>query len=346
MSSKIDLFMNSELKHYLILLILLLTPGILTAQGNNKITVNGTSFEMNGQPFEYIGISFFNAIYNPTFNTSNEARRQYMKEFRETGINVLRIWCQWDNDRGFVDGGVGKTLFNKDGSLKPDLVFTLNGIIADANQQGMVILLVLFSRESWNENLRLSDEASDTAVKEVAKTFAPFRNLIFEIWNEFDYRTTDYVKIIKEVDPKRLVTNSPGYAGVLGSREENQVLDFLSPHTTRDDFRHWEVAAKEIEYLLTKYRKPVVDDEPARKGTPKFGGPKSPTQPEDHVLHIYNVWKVGAYSVYHHDMFQTGYGSDAVPPNGIPLPGFSDYHDRIFEFLKNKKRYLSQMKSQ
>jgi hypothetical protein len=200
--------------------------------------------------------------------------------------------------------------------------------------------LVLFSRESWNENLRLTDEASNRAVKEVAKTFIPFRNLILQIWNEFDYRTTDYVKIIREVDPNRLVTNSPGYAGVLGSREENRALDFLSPHTPRDDYRHWEIAPKEIEYLLAKYRKPVVDDEPARKGTPKFGGPKSPTQPEDHILHIYKVWKVGGYANYHHDMFQTGYCSEAVPPNGIPLPGFSAYHDQVFNFLKNKERYL------
>lgn len=336
--------MNFKLRYYLILLVLLLTPMIFIAQENNKITVRGTSFEMNGEPFEYTGISFFNAIYNPTFNKSSEKRREYLKDFRETGINVLRIWCQCDNARGFVDGGEGKTLYHEDGSLKSDLVKTLNGIISDADEEKVVILLVLFSRESWNENLRLTDEASNRAVEAVAKTFMPFRNLIFQVWNEHDYRTVDYVKIIKEVDPNRLVTNSPGYAGVLGSREENRALDFLSPHTTRDDYRHWEIAPKEIEYLLAKYRKPVVDDEPARKGTPKFGGPKSPTQPEDHILHIYNVWKVGAYAVYHHDMFQTGYGSDAVPPNGIPLPGFSNYHDRVFEFLKNKKRYLDRIR--
>ncbi|MCX6329503.1 MAG: hypothetical protein NTZ85_08345 [Bacteroidia bacterium] len=68
-------------------------------------------------------------------------------------------------------------------------------------------------------------------------------------------------------------------------------LDYLSPHTTRDDNRHWEVAVKEIEYLLKKYNKPVVDDEPARRGTPQFGGPKNPVLPTDHIIHIYKYEK-------------------------------------------------------
>lgn len=314
------------------------------SQGRNVLTVKGIAFEMNGQSFEYTGISFFNALYNHEFNKNSEARREWMHKFKDSGINVLRVWCQWDNARGFVDGGIGKTLYNNDGSLKPELLIRLKEIVKDADEEGVVILLVLFSRESWNENLRLNDSSSDKAVETLAIEFAQFRNLVFQVWNEFDYRAVDYFKIIKSVDPQRLVTNSPGYGGFLGSKEENQAMDFLSPHTTRDDHRHWEIAAKEIEYLILKYQKPVVDDEPARKGTSNFGGPKSPTSPNDHILHIYNVWKVGGYAIYHHDMFQTGYGTNAVPPNGIPFPDFSPYHQQVFEFLKNKKRYLSQFR--
>jgi len=84
----------------------------------------------------------------------------------------------------------------------------------------------------------------------------------------------------------------------------------------------------------------VVDDEPARKGTPKFGGPQSENFPIDHILRIYNVWKAGGYIIYHHDMFQTGYGSDAVPSTGIPVPGINEYHDEIFDFLNRKQRIL------
>lgn len=40
-------------------------------------------------------------------------------------------------------------------------------------------------------------------------------------------------------------------------------------------------------------------------------------------------------------MFQTGYGSDAVPPSGIPDPAFSAYHKIVFDFLKNKERFIN-----
>ena len=334
------------MKYYtaIILSIYFFSTWDVIAQGKNELKVKGTGFELNGQFFEYTGISFFNALYNPVFNRSSEIRKEYMRKFQEYGINVLRIWCQWDNARGFVDAGKGQTLYTDDGNLKPEKLSILKSVLADADQEGMIILLVLFSRESWNENLRLSDQASEKAAQRLAIELKPYRNLVFQIWNEFDYRALDYVKVIKDIDTDRLVTNSPGYAGELGNLRENRMLDFLSPHTTRDDHRHWEVACEEIRYLLAKFGKPVVDDEPARRGTPQFGGPKSQVHPTDQIVHIYNVWKAGGYAIYHHDMFQTGYGSEAIPPNGIPLPGFSSYHDEVFEFLKNKDRYLKNIR--
>jgi len=85
-----------------------------------------------------------------------------------------------------------------------------------------------------------------------------------------------------------------------------------------------------------------VDDEPARNGTPKFGGPQEVTHPTDHIVQIYQVWQLGAHITYHHDMFQTGYGSPAVPPHGIPDPDFSSYHRRVFEFIALRDRYQPQ----
>ena len=315
-----------------------------SGQGKNTISIKGTRFEMNGEHFEYTGLSFFNALYNPEFNKNSETRLKTIKAFKESGINVLRIWCQWDNPSGYIDSGKGKTIYNEDGSLKPEGIARMKEILTDADEQGLVILFVLFARESWNANIRLSDKASEMAVENITKELLLHRNQVFQVWNEYDYRTLDYFNIIKKIDPLRLVTNSPGYGGDLGTDEENQKMDFLSPHTTRTDDQHWEVAANEIKQLIQKFKKPVVDDEPARRGTPLFGGPKSPTSPNDHIIHMLNVWKVGGYVIYHHDMFQTGYGSEAVPANGIPAPGFSAYHDQVFDFLKNKSRYLKQIR--
>ena len=307
-----------------------------------EITVSGTRFLLDGKPFPFTGVSFFNAVYNPGFNQNSAIRREWLEKFKRYEINVLRVWAQWDNRRGFVDACAECTFYYPDGRLRQNRLDTLKAMLADADALGVVIEFVLFSHESYGENIRLGSSESAKAVSELTRQLAPHRNLVFQIWNEHsDENVLPLVKVIRSLDPKRLITNSPGFAGVLGSLQENHALDFLTPHTTRQSVpRHWESSPKEIEYLLARFRKPVVDDEPARNGTSSFGGPKSPTDPMDHILQIWQVWQMGGHVVYHHDMFQTGYGSPACPPSGIPDPEFSPYHRRVFEFLAKRDRYM------
>ena len=309
-----------------------------------EITVSGTKFYRDGSPFPYTGVSFFNAIYNTNFNASSEARVAWIKKFQSYGINVLRVWCQWDNARGFVDASSASTMYQPDGLLRAEPLTTLKAMLRDCDAQGVVVELAFFAQESFRENIRIGPPADEKAVAELTRELMPFRNVTFQIWNEHDdERVIPLVKLIKSLDRKRLVTNSSGYAGDLGRDEENRVLDYLTPHTSRQskERKHWEVAAQEIESLLKKFNKPVVDDEPARNGTSQFGGPKETTYPTDHILNIYNVWRVGGYPTYHHDMFQTGYGTPACPPSGVPDPEFSPYHRRVFEFLKLRDKYSS-----
>lgn len=312
----------------------------LGARGGHEIGVTGTTFTLDGKPFAYTGVSFFNAIYNPTFNKSSDERMRWLAKFQKYGVNVLRVWCQWDNGRGFADSTAKTTMYGADGSLNAGHLRTLKEMLADADRAGVVIELVLFSQESWRENIRLGDGAMDKAVEGLARELMAHRNLTFQVWNEMDHRTSEAYAIIKKVDPKRLVTNSPGVAGVLGRDEQNRMLDYLTPHTSRQNKgKPWQLAPREIAGLIEKFKKPVVDDEPARCGTAKFGGPKEGTDPMDHILGIYGVWQAGGYPTYHHDMFQMGYGDASVPPSGIPDPEFSAYHKAVFEFLGKRERY-------
>ena len=306
-----------------------------------EITVSGTRFLLDGKPFPYTGVSFFNAIYNPTFNRSTEERVRWMRKFQRYGINVLRVWCQWDNKRGFVDGGPDSTLYFPDGSLRPQHLSTLKQILTDADKERMIVELVLFSQESWHDGIKLAPEPAERALASLARELMPWRNLTFQVWNEFSERVPEHVATIKKADVRRLVSNSPGGGGVIvGEPAQQRVLDYLSPHTSRQgNGKTWVVAPAEIRYLRERYRKPVVDDEPARNGTPNFGGPKDQTWPSDHIVHIWEVWKAGGYATYHHDMFQTGAGSPAVPPSGIPDPEFNPYHRAVFEFLALRERY-------
>lgn len=309
----------------------------------SEITVEGTRFLLDGQPFPYTGVSFFNAIYNPSFNESSVTRREWMRKFKSYGINVFRVWAQWDNARKFVDTSNTATLYREDGSLRDEHVATLQSICRDADEEGMVIQLVLYTYESV-EAERFPIEGDEIELtRNVARDLLPYRNLVFQIWNEHDHRTLEHLEAIKSIDPDRLVSTSPGWAGYLGHARENGKLDFLTPHTTRQGGakRTWEVAPLEVAYLLKRYGVPVVDDEPARNGTAKFGGPAgAATSPYDHIIQIQKVWEKGGYVCYHHDMFQLGYGDPSIPPSGIPDPEFSPYHSEVFKFLKMRDRYI------
>ncbi len=306
-----------------------------------ELSIVGTRFLLDGRPFPYTGVSFFNAIYNQPFHQSATVRQQWLAKFQKHGVNVLRVWGQWDNKRGFVDSCPECSVYQSNGDLRPGPVTRLRQLCADADAMGIVVEFVLFSQESWHDGIKLTPEAADRAVANVARQLMPHRNVILQIWNEFDERTLDHVKTIKAIDPKRLVTNSPGVAGLLlGMRGEQEALDFLSPHTSRQNAGNtWEVAPREIAFLLARYRKPVVDDEPARNGTAQFGGPKVPTSPFDHIVQIQAVRQAGGYVVYHHDMFQMGKGHPTIPPSGIPDPEFNPYHRQVFEFLALGARY-------
>jgi hypothetical protein len=318
----------------------LLLLAIASIAGAHELTVSGTRFLLDGKPFPYTGISFFNAIYNPAIHKSREDRVRWLRKFQRYGINVLRVWAQWDNKRGFVDSCAECSLYYPDGRLRTQYVERLKDLVADADAEGMVVELALFSQESWRDGIQLAPEAADRAVAAVTKELAPYRNLTLQVWNEFSERVPEHVKTIKANDPKRLVSNSPGVAGVLGDPAQLRHLDYLSPHTSRQGAgKTWKVGPAEIRYLIERWGKPVVDDEPARNGTPQFGGPKEQTFPFDHILHIWEVWKAGGYVTYHHDMFQMGAGSASVPPSGIPDPEFSPYHRTVLEFLAQRARY-------
>jgi hypothetical protein len=170
-------------------------------------------------------------------------------------------------------------------------------------------------------------------VERITRELLPWRNCIFQVWNEYDDHVLRHYETVKLVDADRLVTNSPGGAGVLGTAVENRVLDLLTPHTARHGVDFWERAPEEVKMLLDRYGKPVIDDEPARTGIRDFGG-RPDSRTAQHLAHIDRVRALGGYHVYHHDMFQNGYGHPATPPLGIPDAEFSDFHRPIFEHLR------------
>ena len=136
--------------------LLLLAATCALALHSSEIAVSGSRFLLDGKPFPFTGVSFFNAVYNPTFNKSSAERKQWLQKFRKYGVNVLRVWAQWDNKRGFVDACPECTFYFPDGRLRQERVDTLKAILTDSDSLGMVVEFALFSHESFGENIRVA----------------------------------------------------------------------------------------------------------------------------------------------------------------------------------------------
>jgi hypothetical protein len=299
------------------------------------LSIKGTRLLLDGQPFLFQGVSFFNATYNPAFSQSAE-RMAWLHTFRDYGINALRVWCQWDFDRPFIDLAPDHITYTPEGDVRDEHFCTLVEIIEAANSLGMVVEVTLFSHEK-QPNMTIS--AQERAATQMAERLRPYRNLILQIWNEDSTEVARYYEAVKSVDAERLVTNSPGFANDLGDDAQNQMLDLLTPHTVRRQAeRFWEVAPRQIASLIETYEKPVIDDEPARTGIVSFGGVEGGTRPEQHIAQIKEVRQVGGYHTYHHDMFQNGYGHPATPEHGIPDPKHP-FHCHVFDYLREHKTW-------
>ena len=260
------------------------------------LSIQDTRLLLDGRPFGFQGLSFFNALFNPIFNQSAAERLRWLRAFRDTGISALRVWCQWDlpTGRPYVDVAPDATLYTPEGDIRAAPFQRLADLLLAADGLGMVIEVVLFCQEK-RENLPIP--AQERAVRQITERLKPYRNLILQIWNEKSVEVARYFHAAKEVDPARIVTNSPGVANHLGDEEQNLLLDALTPHTVRGSVeRFWEVAPGQIASLLQQYQKPVIDDEPARNGLVQFGGIPGGTQPWQHIEQIRRVRALGGLS--------------------------------------------------
>ena len=316
---------------------------MVASRTTKVLSTEGTRLTLDGKPFFWQGLAFFNALYNPTFNRSDEDRIQWLRKFRANGVNVLRIWCQWNipQPRNHVDLGPESTLFAFDGAVREQPFQCLTTLIKQMDSLDMVLEVTLFCQEMWPYFLPVP--AAERAVRAITDGLRPYGNLLLQVWSECSIEWRRYYDIVKKTDPDRVATSDPGISmdrskrfDHIGDAELNRTIDVLTPHTVRRQaFPFWYLAPAQIEYLLDTYHKPVIDDSPARHGPTLYGGVEGGTQPEQHIEHIRRTRAAGGYHNYLHDMFQYGYGHELTPPSGIPDPDFSPFHRAVFNWLRD-----------
>ena len=313
-----------------------------TSRTTKILGIDGTRLTLDGRPFYYQGLAFFNALYNPNFNRSDRDRTQWLRKFKANGITCLRIWCQWDfpPPRIFVDHGPEHSMYTDCGEVRDQYFERLAALIKALDDLDMVLEISMFQHEK--EPYFLPIKAQERATRELTERLKPYGNVFQQIWSEDDREVMRYLAIIRATDPDRIVTSAPGFSrdrskpfDRIGDDAVNRALDVLTPHTIRSEaVPFWYLAPAQVEYLLDTYQKPVIDDSPARHGPVLYGGIPGGTQPEQHIEQVRRVRAVGGYHNYLHDMFQYGYGHELTPPSGIPDPDFSPFHRKVFDYLR------------
>jgi len=318
----------------------------MTAARRTKLLgIDGTRLTLDGKPFFLQGLAFFNALYNPNFNRSAGDRLQWLRKFKANGINCLRLWCEWNFPAKwsiFVDVAPEHTMFAGDGSIRAESFQNLAALLQAADSLNMVVEVSMFTFKEKEEYM-LPIPVLERGSRELTERLLPYGNLILQIWSEHNLEWKRLFEIIKGADPDRIVTSAPGFImgkthpfEHLGDEETNTTLDVLTPHTVRTEaFPFWYLAPAQVKYLLDTYKKPVIDDSPARHGTILYGGIPGGTQPEQHIEHIRQDRAFGGYHNYQHGMMQLGYGNELTPPSGIPDPDFSPFHRKVFDYLRD-----------
>ena len=236
--------------------------------GTKVLGVDGIRLTLDGKPFFWQGLAFFNALYNPIFNQSDDERLHWIRKFKANGISVLRVWCQWNfpPPRTFADVAPEHSMYTDAGEIREESFARLVALINALDNEDMVLELAMFSAEKQPYFLPIP--AQERATGELTARLHPYRNILLQIWSENSTEVMRYFEVLKKADPARVVTSAPGGSNDLGTEVQNKAYDVLTPHTLRRQaFPFWYIAPAQIEWLLDTYHKPVIDDSPAAQRT-------------------------------------------------------------------------------
>jgi hypothetical protein len=199
---------------------------------------NGARLTLDGRPEFLLFVSYFDGLRSPHIERDFE----YLgSQTRVRGVRVLPNWLRCDEDihdphcsparDGLFDAAAG--------SVRADRLEALQHLIAVAGAQGLVVD-VTFTRETLAPEMPV--DAYERAIVRTAAALKPFRNVLFDIQNEFDKNglSPDEVGTIREgirrVDPARLVaaSGSGGYTPQEAARLAfDHGLDLLALHDPR-----------------------------------------------------------------------------------------------------------------
>jgi hypothetical protein len=234
--------------------------------------IEGTQFTLNGEPAFLFGLSYYGAL-----GASEEILQKDFADITRCGFNWIRVWATWSsssNDVSAVDA---------QGYPREPFLSRLEQLIVRCDGHRMVMDITLSRGNGVAGSPHLQTLAAHRrAVETLVMALRPYRNWYLDLSNERNIRDKRYTsfgdledlrKLIRDLDPNRLVTASHG--GDISREELRQYLetarlDFVSPHRPREAESPVQTGPKTREYLqwMKGFGRlaPVHYQEPFRRG--------------------------------------------------------------------------------
>lgn len=233
-------------KNILAFIFVFLSLNTIGNESKNEIKIEGKFFTLNGRAFDMWGVRVASA------SVTEDATIEFIShldEYKSYGVNSFSV---------FLQGSSGITFdpFNDKGTtIDPGIIERTKRIIEECDKRDMVVILGIFYQSVKEINLK-DWYSCKNAVKLVAETFKPYRNVIFNIANEqnseehlskpwsrvFDVEgILELADIVHKADPDRIV----GGGGVsyvknlLLARSEKIDLLLFDTFFATDNSEHW-----------------------------------------------------------------------------------------------------------
>jgi len=307
------------------------------------LVIKGTHFTLDGEPVFLLGISYYGALGAP-----REAILRDLDEMKTYGFNWIRVWATWaafDNDVAAVDAN---------GEARQPFLDNLKWLIEQCGQRGMIVDVTLSRGNGVTGAPRLqTPETHQRAARTLTQSLQSLRNWYLDMGNERNIKDKRYIsldeladvrKLVKSLDPRRLVTASWG--GDMDKEELRRSLlevqlDFIAPHRPRGAGSAEETARqtgvyfewmKEIGRMV-----PVHYQEPFRRG---YSSQSFDPQAADFVKDLKGAIQGGAAGWCFHN------GDQRSRDDGQPRRSFDMRGKRLFEQLDEVEMdFLKQLKS-
>ena len=311
---------------------------ILTVAGGaiaqTELGTEGTRFTVNGKPTFLLGISYYGVL-----GASKEFILRDLDDMQRHGFNWFRLWATWaafENNVSAVDA---------EGHARERYLDKLRWLMEECDRRGIIVDVTLSRGNGINGPPRLqSPETLSRAVQTLVSSLSRPRNWYLDLGNERNIEDKRFVsfeelvelrKLVKRLDPKRLITAS--YVRDISKDELRRNLldvqvDFIAPHRPRNPNSPQQTAERTKRYL--KWMKEIGRtvavhyQEPFRRG---FQAGNWEPKAEDFLTDLKGAKQSGAAGWCFHN------GDQKNNPEHKPRRSFDMREARLFDQLDEEE---------